>query len=88
MSTGPGAHHELGPSTLKNVEICPGFRSTSEENVFTLEGTMMHEAAEIGNFDKLDEEQSIMVSKALAYRDKLIDDGSELLLEQRVEIKL
>jgi len=85
---GPGAHHELGPSTLKNVEVCPGFRSTSEENIFTIEGTKMHEAAETGNFEGLDEEQTQMVKKAVDYRDSLITEGAELLLEQRVVIRL
>jgi hypothetical protein len=45
--SGPDAHHKLGPSTLKNVEVCPGFRSTNEENVFTIEGTKMHEARKL-----------------------------------------
>lgn len=85
---GPGAHHELGPSTLKNVEVCPGFRSTSEENIFTIEGTKMHESAETGNFEGLDEEQTQMVKKAVDYRDSLITEGAELLLEQRVVIRL
>ena len=86
--SGPDAHHELGPSTLKNVEICPGFRSTNEDNIFTLEGTKMHEAAETGNFSELDEEQEIMVAKALAYKNSLESDESESVLEQRVTIAL
>lgn len=86
--SGPDAHHELGPSTLKNVEICPGFRSTNEDNIFTLEGTKMHEAAETGDFSGLDEEQEIMVAKALAYKKSLESDESESVLEQRVTIGL
>lgn len=86
--SGPEAHHELGPSTLKNVEVCPGFRSTSEQNVFTIEGTMMHEAAENEDFTGLDEEQEAMVAKVLAYKNSLIEEGDEVVLEQRVEIKL
>jgi hypothetical protein len=85
---GPGAHHKLGPSTLKYVEVCPGFRSTSEENVFTIEGTKMHEAAETGNFEGLDEEQEAMVSKALAYVNMFKTKGTKTLLEQRVNIRL
>ena len=87
--SGPDAHHILGPSTLKNVEVCPGFRSTNEENVFTVEGTKMHEAAETGNFEGLDEEQESMVAKALAYIATLeTDDCNKKILEQRVPIKL
>lgn len=86
--SGPSAHHELGPSTLKNVEVCPGFRSTNESNIFTEEGTMMHEAAETGNFEGLDEEQESMVAKALAYVQKFQKPGTKTVLEQRVQIKL
>lgn len=86
--SGPDAHHKLGPSTLKNVEVCPGFRSTNEENVFTIEGTKMHEAAETENFKGLDEEQEVMVAKALAYKQSLEEEGSETILEQRVTIRL
>lgn len=86
--SGPEAHHELGPSTLKNVEVCPGFRSTSEENVFTIEGTKMHESAETGKLEGLDEEQTLMVKKVLEYRDSLMTENSKLLLEQRVHIAL
>ena len=42
----PEEHHELGPSTLKYVEICPGYRSSNETNQFAEEGTMLHSAAE------------------------------------------
>ncbi len=85
---GPDAHHQLGPSTLKYVEVCPGFRSTNEDNVFTIEGTKMHEAAETGNFDGLDEEQESMVAKALAYVNTVKKKGTKVLLEQRVNIRL
>ena len=86
--SGPDAHHFLGPSTLKNVEVCPGFRSTNEENVFTIEGTKMHNAAELEDFTGLDEEQETMVARALAYKQSLETEDSETILEQRVEIKL
>lgn len=86
--SGPDAHHQLGPSTLKNVEVCPGFRSTNEDNVFTIEGTKMHEAAETENFTGLEEEQEVMVAKALAYKQSLEDKDSETILEQRVTIRL
>jgi hypothetical protein len=86
--SGPEAHHELGPSTLKNVEVCPGFRSTSEENIFTIEGTKMHESAETGNLEGLDDEQTYMVKKVLEYRDSLMTGNSKLILEQRIHIAL
>jgi hypothetical protein len=70
--TGPDEeHHPLGPSTLKHVEICPGFRSTNEQNVFTIEGTRLHEACETRKFEGLDDEQSYSVGVCLTYVDKL-----------------
>ena len=68
--------------------MCPGFRSTNEDNVFTIEGTKMHEAAETENFTGLEEEQEVMVAKALAYKQSLEDKDSETILEQRVTIRL
>jgi len=38
------AHHELGPSALKYVEICPGYRSENVSSPWAEEGTMLHEA--------------------------------------------
>jgi hypothetical protein len=40
------------------------------------------------NFKGLDEEQEVMVAKALAYKQSLEEEGSETILEQRVTIRL
>jgi len=70
--TGPEEeHHPLGPSTLKHVEICPGYRSASEETVFTIEGTLLHEACETRDFSKLSQDQLPLVESCLEYVDEL-----------------
>jgi len=81
-------HHELGPSALKYVEICPGFRSTNETNVYAEEGTKLHEACETGVLDGLDDEQMRLVAACLDYTDKLEQGADEVHKELRVEIKL
>ena len=68
------AHHELGPSALKYVEICPGYRS--EKNVTTPwaeEGTLLHKACEDGHID---------------YVEALEKAGDDSYKELRVEINL
>ena len=80
----PEEHHELGPSTLKYVEICPGYRSSNETNVFAEEGTMLHSAAETGDLDGLDEEQIRAVVACLDYIKPLEDKADEVHKEMRV----
>ena len=83
------AHHELGPSALKYVEICPGYRS--EKNVTTPwaeEGTLLHEACERGDTDGLDDEQARAVATCLDYVEALEKDADETHRELRVEIDL
>ena len=82
------AHHELGPSALKYVEICPGWRSTNETNVYAEEGTMLHEACETGSIAGLDDEQVKLVSTCLDYVEALEKDADEAHKELRVEIAL
>lgn len=87
--TGPDQdHHPLGPSTLKHVEICPGYRSASEETVFTIEGTLLHEACETRDFSKLSPEQLPLVQTCLDYIDKLSEGDRELLIEEKLHISL
>ena len=84
----PDQHHELGPSALKYVEICPGWRSTNETNVYAEEGTMLHEACETGSMEGLDDEQVRLVAKCLDYVEALEKDATEAHKEMRVVIKL
>ena len=83
------AHHELGPSALKYVEICPGYRS--EKNVSTPwaeEGTMLHEACENDDMEGLDEEQASAVATCLDYVNKLEKDADKVYKEHKVYISL
>lgn len=83
----PEEHHELGPSTLKYVELCPGYRSTNETNPFAEEGTRLHAAAETGDMEGLSEEQIKLVASCLDYVSQLEDRPDvEIFKELRVEI--
>jgi hypothetical protein len=86
MST-PEEHHELGPSTLKYVEICPSYRSSNETNIFAEEGTMLHSAAETGNLEGLNEEQMRLVISCLDYLKPFEDSADEIHKELRVKIR-
>lgn len=83
----PEDHHELGPSTLKYVEICPGYRSSDETNPFAEEGTMLHSAAETGKLDGLNEEQIKLVNACLDYIKPLEDEADDIHKELRVSIR-
>jgi hypothetical protein len=82
----PEQHHELGPSTLKYVEICPSYRSSNETNIFAEEGTMLHEAAETGELSGLNEEQLSHVVACLDYIKDMEAKADEVHKELRVEI--
>lgn len=83
----PEEHHELGPSTLKYVEICPSYRSSNETNPFAEEGTMLHSAAETGDLDGLNEEQLRLVISCLDYIKPLELEADKVFKELRVEIR-
>ena len=82
----PEEHHELGPSTLKNVEICPGYRSSNETKQFAEEGTKQHSPAETGKLDGLNDEQVRCVRTVLDYVKKLDANAEEIHKEMRVKI--
>jgi hypothetical protein len=83
----PEQHHELGPSTLKYVEICPGYRSSNETNIYAEEGTKLHLAAETGDLDGLDEEQIRAVVACLDYIKPLEDEADNIHKELRVVVR-
>tara|TARA_B100001175_G_scaffold317444_1_gene334396 strand:- start:989 stop:2107 length:1119 start_codon:yes stop_codon:yes gene_type:complete len=83
----PSQHHELGPSTLKYVEICPGYRSSNETNVFAEEGTMLHTAAETGDLSGLNEEQTEAVVLCLKYLEPYESIADKILKELKVPIR-
>jgi len=83
----PEEHHKLGPSTLKYVEICPGYRSSNETNPFAEEGTKLHTAAETGNMDGLSDEQIRLVATCLDYIAPMEAEADEVHKELRVEIR-
>ena len=82
------AHHKLGPSTLKWVELCPGYRSSDETNPMAEEGTMLHEAVENESMEGLDDEQMGAVAKCLDYVAPLVTGADEVLKEVRMEVSL
>ena len=82
------AHHELGPSALKYVEICPGYRSENVSSPWAEEGTRLHLACEENDFEGLDEEQMAAVATCLDYVEALEKDADEVHKELRVEINL
>ena len=81
-------HHELGPSSLRYVEICPGWRSSNETNVYAEEGTLLHLACETGKLDELDDEQMKLVATCLDYVEGLEAGSDVVFKELRVDIKL
>lgn len=83
----PEEHHELGPSTLKYVEICPSYRSSNETNIFAEEGTLLHSAAETGNMDGLTDEQIRLVVSCLDYIQPMEDVADDIYKELRVTIR-
>tara|TARA_R100000152_G_C6782121_1_gene218516 strand:+ start:1750 stop:2022 length:273 start_codon:yes stop_codon:yes gene_type:complete len=83
----PEAHHELGPSALKYVEICPGFRSNNETNEWAEEGTMLHSAVENEDLTGLNEEQRRCVRRCLDYVAPMVEGADIVLNEQRVVIR-
>lgn len=80
-------HHELGPSTLKYVEICPSYRSSNETNPAAEEGTKLHLAAETGNMDGLSDEQIRLVVACLDYIQPLENEADDIHKELRVSIR-
>ena len=82
------AHHEFGPSALKYIEICPGYRSENTTSPWAEEGTKLHLACETGDFEGLDEEQMSSVATCLDYVNALEKDADEVFKELRVEIEL
>lgn len=84
---GEGEHHPLGPSALKFIEICPGYRSSGESSPAAAEGTKMHLAVEVEDFNGLNEEQTIQCGKALDYVKKLRKDASDVIKEKRLTIR-
>lgn len=82
------AHHKLGPSTLKWVEICAGYRSSNETNPMAEEGTMLHEAVENEDMSGLDEVQISLVQKCLDYAKPFMDKADEVFKEERLTINI
>ena len=82
------AHHELGPSALKYVEICPGYRNENVSSPWAEEGTLLHEACERGDTEGLDDEQAKAVVSCLDYVEKLEKGADKVLKEHRVYIGL
>ena len=81
-------HHELGPSALKWIELCPGYRGEGGTSIWAEEGTKLHLACEDEKFEDLDEEQMRMVAHCLDYLAPLEKASDEVLKEERLTIDL
>ena len=81
-------HHELGPSALKWIELCPGYRSEGGTSIWAEEGTKLHLACEDEKFEDLDEEQMRMVARCLDYLAPFEKASDEVLKEERLTIDL
>ena len=81
-------HHELGPSALKYVEICPGYRNENVSTPWAEEGTLLHKACETGELEGLEDEQTSAVATCLNYAEALEKGADEVHKELRVEIHL
>jgi hypothetical protein len=84
----PIAHHEFGPSTLKYIEVCPGYRSSDETNPMAEEGTMLHDRVERADLTDLSDEQKGLVQFCLDYAKPFMDGADFFKHEQRYEIRL
>ena len=82
------AHHKFGPSSLKYIEMCPGFRNSNDTNPVAEEGTLLHEVCETGNLEDITEEQRGLVTPCLDYVHKLEDGADETHNEIRLTISL
>jgi len=82
----PIDHHKFGPSTLKYIEICPGFRNSNETNPAAEEGTMLHHAVETENFEGLTEEQLGLVKKVLSVVEPLREGADKVIKETKLTI--
>lgn len=82
------AHHKLGPSTLKWVEICPGYRSDNGTNPMAEEGTMLHDRVENEHYEGLDEVQISLVDKCIEYSDIYCEKADEIFKEERLVINI
>ena len=82
-----GAHHPLGPSALKYIEICPGFRNSGETSPAAAEGTMLHAAVEKEDLKGLDDEQVKQCETVLRYVKNLRLEASEVIKEEKLVIR-
>jgi len=80
-------HSKYSPSMLEHLEVCPGYEKESGDNIFSLEGEMMHKACETGKLDKLDPEQLGCVQKCLDYIFNLTSADRKLFMDKK-EVRL
>ena len=83
----PADHHKFGPSALKYIEICPGFRNSGETNPMAEEGTMLHKAVETEDFEGLTEDQRELVDKVLSVVEPLREGADVVMKETRLTIR-
>jgi len=82
----PSDHAKHSPSSLRYKEICPGWMNRGGTSEAADEGTMLHEAAESGDFSKLNPEQRAQVQECLDYLAPLEDGADEVHRERRMNV--
>jgi hypothetical protein len=83
----PPAHHKFGPSSLKNREICAGWKNDqSSDKSRADEGTKLHLAFENRDLAGLDAEQAEQVQKCINYVAPLEKNALIIIREARLKV--
>lgn len=78
-------HHRYGPSSLKLRGVCPGWHNdNSGDSQAADEGTLLHAAAETGNIEGLDQDQTELVMQCI----ELVDAESIGFPQKHTEVQL
>lgn len=85
-------HHEFSPSGLEQMRLCPGSYKMqlgieNEDNEYSIEGTMLHEAVATGNIEILNDEQLALYQTCYDFLAEQVQDGDKVFKEQKVVIK-
>jgi len=82
-------HHKFSPSKLQSLEACPGYESENTTSLASAAGTLQHDAADSGDFSKLDDEQMEKVQMCIDFVDEQVarlGPGAILIREEYLPI--
>ena len=84
-------HHEFSPSRLEQFRLCPGSYYMQqglpeEDNEWSKEGRLLHNAVATRCLDGLNDEQTTAVQKCIDYLNSVIEPGDTVLYEEKVTI--